>query len=105
MANERVLIVSHNCLSTSGSNGRTLLNYLKGWQKDKTAQLYIHPEMPDFSLCNRFFCLTDSSVINSIVKRKPAGRIVEKSEETSSTEAKSAGKARKKNSLIFWARI
>lgn len=105
MANERVLIVSHNCLSTSGSNGRTLLNYLKGWQKDKTAQLYIHPEMPDFSLCNRFFCLTDSSVINSIVKRKPAGRIVEKSEETSSSKAKSAGKALKKNSLIFWARI
>jgi len=101
---KRLLIISHNCLSTSGSNGRTLLNYLKGWQTDKIAQLYIHPEEPDFSLCKRFYCLSDKSVINSIIKRKPAGYVVEK-KEAASPSVGAAHSARKKNSLIFFARI
>ena len=73
---KRVLVVSHNCFSKTGSNGRTLMNYLVGWDKEKIAQLYIHSEQPDFSVCERFFCVTDSAVMRSILKRRPAGRIV-----------------------------
>ncbi len=73
---KRLLIVSHNCLSKTGSNGRTLMNYLVGWDKEKIAQFYIHPEKPDFSVCKNYFCITDSSIMRSILKRKPAGRAV-----------------------------
>lgn len=75
-ANKRLLIVSHNCFSKTGSNGRTLSNYLVGWDKSEIAQFYIHSEKPDFTVCENYFCITDKSVIRSIVKRKPAGSMV-----------------------------
>lgn len=73
IAGKRLLIVSHNCLSKTGSNGRTLSNYLVGWDKSKIAQFYIHAEKPDFDVCENYFCITDKSVMKSVLKHKPAG--------------------------------
>ena len=59
---KRLLVIGHNCFSRTGSNGRTLANFLKGWPKEKLAQLYIHVEQPDFEICENYFCITDSQV-------------------------------------------
>lgn len=100
---KRLLVLSHNCLSKSGSNGRTLRNYLCGWPVEKIAQLYIHSEKPDFECCQNYFCLTDASVAKSILNRKTAGTIVS---ETIGENKKDNRKTRKlkKNSLIYLIR-
>lgn len=103
---KNLLIVSHNCLSQSGSNGRTLLNYLSGWDSEKIAQLYIHMEQPDFSLCKNFYCITDQDVLCSVLKRRPAGRRVgeespeDKNVGSSNNGQLSAQRKVKKNSVI-----
>lgn len=103
---KRLLVVGHNCFSKTGSNGRTLENYLKGWPKEKLAQLYIHEEQPDFDMCERYFCISDVAVGKSIIKRKPAGHIVSKmpEEEKELSKNEKLKKGKKKNSLIFIVR-
>lgn len=103
---KKILIISHNCLSKTGSNGRTLSNYLTGYQRDKLAQLYIHSEYPDFSVCQQFFCVSDEDVFRSIAKRCPAGRPVEVStrEKCDRQPTQGSGKKVPKNSLVFLLR-
>lgn len=100
---KKLLLISHNCLSKTGSNGRTLGNYLYGWPSENIAQLYIHPETPDFSMCKNFFCLSDNDIIHSIIKRKPAGNQIYEAY-TTGNEASVVSKSSKKNSLIFLLR-
>ena len=100
---KRLLVISHNCFSQTGSNGRTLANYLTGWPKESIAQFYIHAEQPDFNICNQYFCMTDSSVLRSIINRKPAGYIVD-DKDTNINTVKAVGQYKKKiikNSLFF----
>lgn len=102
---KKLLIISHNCLTKTGSNGRTLLNYLGGWPKNQIAQMYLHWEVPDFEVCEDYFCITDSSIMKSILNRKPAGQVV-KNENANSTQNKSDGakKGIPKNSIVYLAR-
>ena len=67
MEYKKLLVISHNCFSKTGSNGRTLANYLKGWPKEKIAQIYIHPESPDFDICSQYYCISDKDVLKSIL--------------------------------------
>lgn len=101
VSNKRVLIISHNCLSLTGSNGRTLRNYLQGWPKDKLAQLYIHPEVPDFDICERYFCVSDSDVMRSIIKRVEAGHAVDNIVSRTNKDNTKASAKRAKNSFMF----
>lgn len=103
---KKLLIISHNCLSKTGSNGRTLANYLQGWPKDKIAQFYIHSEVPDFEICEQYYCMTDSSIVKSILKRTPAGYKVKKDiiQRSTSYATATSVKAKNKNSIIFFLR-
>lgn len=102
---KKLLIISHNCLSKTGSNGRTISNYLGGWPKNKIAQLYLHAEQPDFSVCEDYYCITDASVAKSIINRKAAGSVVkEDSSAETSKETVDSSKAISKNSLVYLAR-
>lgn len=107
MEYKRLLIISHNCFSKSGSNGRTLANLLYGWPKDKMAQLYIHNELPDFTVNNNYYCITDKDVLNSIIKRCQAGQNVEESTDEGVSRLNSLHqitKASTKNSFVFLLR-
>lgn len=103
---KKLLIISHNCLSKTGSNGRTLANYLQGWPKDKIAQFYIHSEIPDFDICEQYYCMTDSSVAKSILKRTPAGYKVEKRNTLKKNlyVTTDSVKTKNKNSITFFLR-
>lgn len=103
---KKLLIISHNCLSKTGSNGRTLANYLQGWPKDKIAQFYIHPEVPDFDICEQYYCMSDSSIAKSILKRIPAGHKVEKDtvQGSASRTTVASIKVKNKNSIVFLLR-
>lgn len=101
---KKLLLISHNCLSRTGSNGRTLGNYLYGWDSECLAQLYIHPEEPDFSVCKNFFCISDSDIVRSILKRKQAGKIIDRTPENVNKSQKTTFNVTKKNSIIFLLR-
>lgn len=61
----RLLIIGNCCLSDSTSNGRTLKNFLIGWPKEKIAQFCIHFDKPDFSICDRYYCISDRDALNA----------------------------------------
>jgi len=72
------LIISHNCFSKTGSNGRTLGNFFIGWPKEALAQFYINNEIPDSSVCDNYFRVTDTEVLKALYKGSRVGRIVKK---------------------------
>lgn len=73
----RVLVLSHNCFSKSGSNGRTLSNLFHKWPEQSIAQFYISNEIPDFDVCKNYFNVTDKEVFNSFFKGSKAGKVRE----------------------------
>lgn len=76
----RVLVISHNPFSNSQNNGKTLSAFFDGWPKDKIAQLYLTPDKPDFTTCNKFYRITDLDVLKQFVKKGVAGTEIKESE-------------------------
>ena len=75
----RVLIVSNECLAENSSNGRTLRNFLLGWPKENLAQFYTKPGVPDFSVCTRYYRVTDADVLRSLKRPHTVkGRVEQK---------------------------
>lgn len=66
----RVLIVSHNALSDTQSNGKTISAFFKNWNKENLAQLYLTTDIPDFSVCNKFFQITDIDILKRFFLNK-----------------------------------
>ena len=71
----KVLVVSHNCFSKSGSNGRTLANFFLNWPKESLAQFYISNEIPDSDVCNNFFRITDINALKALFKSNKSNNI------------------------------
>lgn len=66
----RVLIISNECLSNSSSNGRTLRNFLLGWPKDKLAQFYVKPSIPDCDVCSNYYHISDKQALKYFLNLK-----------------------------------
>lgn len=66
----RVFIISNECLSETGSNGRTLYNFVSCFPKDNTAQFFISKEKIDLKICKNYFNVTDEEALNSFFSRK-----------------------------------
>lgn len=74
----RVLVISNSCISQSDSNGRTLRNFLVGWDRDCLAQFYTNPGQQDFTVCHNYYNITDAQALNALIKgRKYDGRVSE----------------------------
>lgn len=63
----KILVISHNCFSQSGSNGRTLANFFIGYPKERLAQFYIYNEIPDSSVCQNYYRVTDKEAVKAII--------------------------------------
>ncbi len=73
----RVLIISHNPLSDSQNNGKTLKNFFIGWPQDSIAQLYFSQDTPSFSICNNYFQITDLEILKSLLNKSiEVGQII-----------------------------
>ncbi len=59
----RILVISHNSFSRVLNNGKTLSMIFKGWPEDRIAQLYFYNEVPDFSVCKKFYRITDQDML------------------------------------------
>ena len=69
----RVLVISHNPFSDTQNNGKTLSAFFSGWPKDKIAQLYLTPDKPDFTICEKFYRITDLDVLKRFIKKGSCG--------------------------------
>lgn len=70
----RVLVVSNNSFSKTGSNGRTLGNYFLGWPKENLAQFCISTDTPDYDVCNNYYLVTDKSAYDGFIHLRKAKR-------------------------------
>ncbi|MBQ3356279.1 MAG: hypothetical protein IJG45_04110 [Oscillospiraceae bacterium] len=62
---KKVLIISHNPLTTYHNMGMTLLQLFHAYPREKICQIYIYPTIPDLDRCASFFRVTDKDVLNS----------------------------------------
>lgn len=61
----KILIISHNPISTYQSMGKTLLSLFSSFTKKDLCQIYIYPTTPDIDICNSYFRITDRDILNS----------------------------------------
>lgn len=80
----KLLVIANNSLSENNSNGRTLAGFLKGWDIERIAQIYISGETPFSKVCDKFYQITDSAVLNGLLKKNTVGKEVFNAEETNS---------------------
>lgn len=100
----RVLVIGNSCLSNTTSNGRTIRNFLIGWDPEKVAQFYIQNEVPDFTVCKNYFRVTDGQALRSFIKGTQAGGRVEFSREEENTTNKVASKKKRRTPLSMLLR-
>ena len=77
--NPKILIVSHNPLSDTQSNGKTITSLLSFCPKESLAQLYFTMDTPDFTICDRFFRISDLDILkNFFMIKKDVGTVITK---------------------------
>lgn len=73
----KILILSHNCVSTTQNMGKTLCSLFGAFDKNDLVQLYLYPSIPNLDFCKSYYRITDNDIIQSIINRKRCGGIVE----------------------------
>ncbi len=109
----RVLIIGHNVLDSRTAFGKTITSFFKDWASENLAELYFHSEVPTMDICSRYYRITDTDALKSIIKRGNAGRSfdltqIEPERETSRVDdgvkTKVYSFGRKRTSYIYIAR-
>lgn len=92
----------------SDSGIHTQTDLFKFWDPDRVAQIYTKSDLPDTSVCNSFFRISENAIIKSVYKRNPVGERVQnhavaRSDEQQGIEeeAKRYEKAHKKKSWFM----
>lgn len=76
----KVLIVSHNPISTYQNMGKTMSLLFSQFKKEELCQLYIYPTIPDIDFCDSYYRVTDKDVLKSYFKFCVKGREINKTE-------------------------
>ena len=64
----KVLVVSTNAWrDNTGIN--TLIEFFKCWDSERIAQIYTKSTLPNTTICNKFFSISENAVMKSILKR------------------------------------
>ncbi|MBE5958508.1 MAG: glycosyltransferase family 4 protein [Lachnospiraceae bacterium] len=102
----KVLIISHTPMNMEDNNGRTLTTLFSQFSKEDIAQLYFREENPNAKICEKYFCITDFEIVNSILKFRKPGRVRENSEDNKDIERKEKtyGKYSKKRPFVRFVR-
>ncbi len=84
----KILSVSLSTWSVK-SNSHTQTDLFKFWSPDRVAQIYTKSTLPETSVCNSFFQISENAVMKSVFNRKMAGRRV-KNAQTADIQTKKA---------------
>lgn len=76
----KVLIISHNPVSTYHNMGKTMRALFSSFKKEELCQLYIYPTIPDIDYCSSYYRITDKDVLKSYYTFRVKGREIDKSE-------------------------
>jgi hypothetical protein len=68
----KILIISAETWRDAANGGNVLSNLFQGMEAE-FAQIYCNPGSPHNGICKRYFQLTDSMIINNLLKRKKIG--------------------------------
>ena len=74
----KVLLISHNPISTFNNMGKTFLNMFCSFTRDELCQLYVRPTIPDVKMCSSYYQITDKQALKSLFFAKPGGEVSEK---------------------------
>ncbi len=102
----KVLIISHNPMNDSENNGRTIKNLFLEFPSNSIAHLFFHRGDVDTAFCKECFCITDFDILNSFLKFKKPGKVVDNETEFAN-EGKGKGvygKLSKKNAFFRFLR-
>lgn len=83
----KVLIFSHNPISTNNNMGKTMFTLFSMFEKEELCQFYIYPTLPDVDKCASYYRLTDKDVLKSYYKFKLRGKVIN-SEDINANEHK-----------------
>lgn len=100
----KILVISNNCFSKSDSNGRTLGNFFKNWDKSSLAQFFINKASPDYDVCEKYFCITDSQALQAVLGKRPNGTVDSHKENTVPSGDTASSKGHKRNALTMMIR-
>ena len=64
----KILLISHNSLSTHQNMGKTLLSLLSDVEPRELCQLYIYPQIPDTDKASSYYRITDKDVLRYYYK-------------------------------------
>ncbi len=70
----KILIISHNPMSTYQNMGKTMMSLFDDFGSLELCQLYIYPSIPDVDKCNSYYRITDKDVLNSYYRFKVYGK-------------------------------
>lgn len=101
----KVLVVGINAWRTDGT-AHTLMDIFSCWDPKKVALVYTRADLPNTLACKRFFQISESQIIKSVLKPwMKVGRVVENTPngntEEITTERERYAKAHKKPSAIL----
>lgn len=74
----RVLVVSHQCFSSTTAMGKTMASFFDCWHGHGVAQLFFRSETPDADCCSEYFRITDFDILQNALTghgRLPDGRL------------------------------
>ena len=72
----KVLLISHNPISTYQNMGKTFLSLFNCFRKEELCQLYIYPSVPDIERCESYFRVTDKEALKSCFGKRKIGRVI-----------------------------
>jgi len=73
--------VSHNALSDTQSNGKTMSAFFKHWDINNLAQLFLTTDVPDFSICRKYFQINDFDMLKrALFNKSVQGRSITKAD-------------------------
>ena len=66
----KVLIISHNPIGNTDNIGITLRNLFSNFDKDELCELYLRDQACNFDVCENYYCLKETAILKSLVKRQ-----------------------------------
>lgn len=72
----KVLVLSINPFSKTGSNGKVLYELFTNWTPERLAQFYIYNQEPDFKICKNYFRITDKEALKAFLTGQKSGQIL-----------------------------
>ncbi len=82
--NAKILVISNEAFSDSGSNSRTMKNFLQDIPRENIAQFYLHG-IPDTDFCTHYFRVSDQDALRAFLGKGKKER--ENKDENSSGDA------------------